>query len=292
MNEKTEFKFNALEVLESLACGDPYLRRSFIGASDAPAIMGVSPWKTKYRLWQEKCGLVSCEIPSEAMERGNRLEPIARSLFEEFIGVNVQPKRFFSEKHDWMMASLDGIDDSGEIAVEIKCPGKYCDHVPDHYMPQLQHQMFVANLKEIYYFSYVEEQEIFIELVKRNDEYIDKLIKAETEFWECVKACTPPEMSNKDFIKREDKEWTDISDKWNYLKKMKEEILFEEEILKKQIIDLCEGFQCEGKGMKVQKILKKGSIDYSSIYELKDIDLEKYRKKDSEYWKISLTEEE
>ena len=29
-------------------------RRSRIGASDAPIIMGVSPWKTHYKLWVEK----------------------------------------------------------------------------------------------------------------------------------------------------------------------------------------------------------------------------------------------
>ena len=35
----------------------PETRRNFIGGSDAPAIMGVSPWDTPYTCWEKKVGL-------------------------------------------------------------------------------------------------------------------------------------------------------------------------------------------------------------------------------------------
>ncbi len=44
------------------------LRKNKIGASDAPIIMKVSPWKTPYRLWEEKLGLTEC-VSNQAMKR-------------------------------------------------------------------------------------------------------------------------------------------------------------------------------------------------------------------------------
>lgn len=33
-------------------------RKDGLGASDAAALLGLSPWKTNVQLWEEKCGLV------------------------------------------------------------------------------------------------------------------------------------------------------------------------------------------------------------------------------------------
>ncbi len=41
-------------------------RRKRIGASDAPVIMGISPWKTPYQLWIEKTsGIESSAAPQQ-----------------------------------------------------------------------------------------------------------------------------------------------------------------------------------------------------------------------------------
>ena len=85
------------------------LRRKKIGASDAPCIMGVSPWKTPYELWLEK--LTGKEQSQTwAMKEGIRKEEEARTEFEKQTGIIVFPKVLISDKYDWMMASLDGID--------------------------------------------------------------------------------------------------------------------------------------------------------------------------------------
>ena len=36
-------------------------RKGGLGASDAGAYMGVSPWKSNEQLWKEKCGIVEPE---------------------------------------------------------------------------------------------------------------------------------------------------------------------------------------------------------------------------------------
>ena len=53
-------------------------RRTFLGGTDAPAVLGVSPWMTAVDLWRLKTGRVKPEPDPERdrrLERGKRLEP-------------------------------------------------------------------------------------------------------------------------------------------------------------------------------------------------------------------------
>jgi putative phage-type endonuclease len=298
MNEKTECEFNSKLILESLACGDPYLRRNFIGASDAPIIMGVSPWKTPVQLYNEKIGAAIPQQENEYMARGTHLESEARNKFEEIMESSFPAKRFFSKKYDWMMASLDGFNELEEAAVEIKCPGKKSHSIaksgviPDVYIPQLQHQMFVCDIKKIYYFSYVSADDYFLLVCKRDDDYIEKLIEKELEFWNCLCNMSSPEMTNRDFEVKDDFGWETLCSEWKQIQKDKKKLLESEEIIKKYLIITCENKNCVGSNVRVQKIKRQGAIDYSKIFELSNVDLEKYRKEESEYWKITLIDDE
>jgi len=69
------------------------MRKSMIGASDAPVIMGVSPWKTQHQLWLEKLGLYKQESGWH-MQRGLELEEGARNLFREITGIRILPDVF------------------------------------------------------------------------------------------------------------------------------------------------------------------------------------------------------
>ena len=66
-------------------------RRNKIGSSDAPIIMGKSPWKTPHQLWEEKMGIKDSFFESQAMRRGKDLEPEARTAFEEQTGLVMWP---------------------------------------------------------------------------------------------------------------------------------------------------------------------------------------------------------
>src|SRR3990167_4296803 len=88
-------------------------RRQGLGASDAPVILGLSPWKTPLALYAEKLGL-EIEEPeqTEAMSWGLRLQPVIIAAFEEQSGRSALPQRDFlidrSPDLPWMLASLDG----------------------------------------------------------------------------------------------------------------------------------------------------------------------------------------
>ena len=140
-------------------------RRDKIGASDAPVIMGVSPFKTPYQLYLDKVENMH-QPQNSAMKRGHDLEAEARQAFEAMYEtlymdkITVVPYVVQSDIYEWMIASLDGLDMGKGVMVEIKCPGQK-DHdlamsgkIPEHYIPQLQHQLFVTGLNKMFYFSY------------------------------------------------------------------------------------------------------------------------------------------
>ncbi len=63
-------------------------RNSGIGGSDAGAIMGMNPWKSKYQLWLEKTGQAEPEDLSgkESVYWGTVLETAVADRFSELTG--------------------------------------------------------------------------------------------------------------------------------------------------------------------------------------------------------------
>jgi len=80
-----------------------------IGASDAPIIMGRSPWKTPYKLWIEKTTGISDFSGNKATQRGHDLEESARQTAELELSMVFLPKCYEHDEYPWMRASLDGI---------------------------------------------------------------------------------------------------------------------------------------------------------------------------------------
>lgn len=265
-------------------------RKDMVGASDAPIIMGVSPWITPYKLWEEKLGIKEPAPPTFDMRRGLEREEEARCAFEKETGLSVFPVVKVHPDYPWMMASLDGMDIEERHIVEIKCPGHMIglsDTVPDKYYPQVQHQLAVTGLDMAYYFTYTPYSTKLIE-VKRDDEYIKKMIDKELEFYECLVNFTAPTLANRDYTEREDAEWLEMSAMYLDLQKSMKLLEDEETRMRGKLIALSGGANTMGGGVKLLKIARKGNIDYSAIPELKGVNLEEYRKPSSNMWKITI----
>jgi putative phage-type endonuclease len=166
-------------------------RRGGIGASDAPAIMGVSPWMDLDTLWLEKTGRRTGGFANPAMRRGQRLEPEARALYIRTTGVSVAPTCLEHGTDSWMRGSLDGISGDGRVVLEVKCPGAP-DHatalrgaVPAKYVPQLQHLLAVSGAEVCHYWSYRDGAGRLIE-VAPDPGYIHGLVERERDFWQHV----------------------------------------------------------------------------------------------------------
>ncbi len=193
------------------------LRKTKITATDAPVIMGVSPWKTRIELYHEKKSNQPPMPPNARMKRGTDLEPIARDHFNKQSSFRMRPCVVL---RDWLMASLDGRDSLTGYILEVKCPGEK-DHaiaisgkVPDHYYPQLQHQIYVCDTSRAYFYSWIDDyRDPACVIVERNDEYIKKMLIEEEKFYQCLLNDTPPLPSEDEYILRDDPIWLQPSNR-------------------------------------------------------------------------------
>lgn len=166
-------------------------RKNHIMATDAGIILGLNNFKGTHQLWQEKMGFIEPEPVNDFMIRGSLLEPVARDLLCEQLGCYFKPLVIESDEYPWMGASLDGITNDWSYICEIKCM-KLSKHLqvsednidPCHYA-QMQHQLACTRALAVYYASYHPEAHEQLTIVKiyPNDEYIEKMIEKEKEFF-------------------------------------------------------------------------------------------------------------
>ncbi len=116
-------------------------RDKYIGGSDLPAIMGISPFKTRYQLLLEKAGLVEDTFKGNAYtEYGNVMEPKIRDYVNKVYRANYEPSQTI--KGD-LRANVDGLD---RISVlEIKTTSQVHETVDEYkvYLVQLLFYMAV-----------------------------------------------------------------------------------------------------------------------------------------------------
>jgi hypothetical protein len=128
---------------------------------------------------------ITGEIPefykSEAMERGNELEPHAKATYELTRDVEVVEVGLCLHDEFECGASPDGLvgDDGG---LEIKCPLPHnhvaylrAGDVPSKYIPQIQGCMWITGREWWDFMSYHPSMEDLIVRVYRDEAYIKKL---------------------------------------------------------------------------------------------------------------------
>lgn len=168
-------------------------RRRGIGSSDAPTIMGASPWKNILELYEEKIATETKHTDNWAMARGRELEPVARDLYEIEYGLEMPPKLVKHKRYDYFLANLDGFNDENNFGIEIKCPGKkdrdlaLLGQVPGKYFPQLQWQMLVAGSPTWHYVSYAGTDKVTVVQVNADKKYQRELELRARLFWYYVR---------------------------------------------------------------------------------------------------------
>jgi putative phage-type endonuclease len=269
-------------------------RNQGLGSSDAPVIMGVSPYKTPFQLWQEKLGYRDDDAYNAAMMAGHEWEPKIRKMVEDKTGIVFPPYQKEKESKRYLRASFDGINLDKRLVLEIKYANEK-DHetaksgnIPDKYYPQIQHQLNVINFDNGVYASFNENQnDLAIVEYKKDTNYVNNLELKMDEFWQLVLTKTPPDLTNKDFINIDDTSLLSLAEDYesvtNTIKKLKEK----QELVRKELIDRLPHEACVLGGLKVQKVFSKGRIDYASIPELSAMDLDQYRKPMSVSWRFT-----
>lgn len=270
-------------------------RKGKIGASSVAPIMGLSPYTTPLQTWEQfKFGTV--KEKTAAMQRGNDLEEKARSSLNAYLNgsFHFTPTCVESGYYPWLIASLDGVsyncDGEIDMACEIKCPGRK-DHavalsgfVPEHYMPQLQHIMYILGLPMMVYYSFDGEKGTCV-WAERDDQFIKKMLKFEIDFMESLRDFSPPEPMDSDWVEDTDAERIQAARLYRELQDKQDDIEVEKMRLKSILTNVPHPRTKVG-GLRIQKVVRKGTVDYGKIEILKQIDLDAYRKPCVENWRI------
>jgi len=179
-------------------------RRTFLGGSDAPVVMGISPWKTPYQLWMEKTGQAAPPDLSE-VERvrfGILLEDIVAREFMSRTGFKVRRvnQRQILKRKPYLVAQIDRRIVGGGIleckTADASRKSDWDDGVPDHYMAQVQHQLLVTGESFAYIAVLFGGNTFQCFRIERNEALIANLEIILDDFWTKVKTFTPPEPSS------------------------------------------------------------------------------------------------
>lgn len=163
-------------------------RRSGIGSSDAPAILGDKQAKSPERLLLDKQAGAVDPANTFVREQGARLERAARAHYCAAVAFPVEPACVQNLARPWLRASLDGLSADGERAVEIKCGLATYQRVsarerpPSYHYAQLQHILAATELPVMDYWCYVPGRPGLRLEVRRDDAFIARLLAAEEAF--------------------------------------------------------------------------------------------------------------
>lgn len=193
-------------------------RTSGIGASEAAAIVGFSPYMTANQLWEMKAlGKEPADISdNEAVARGVRYEPVLRELYKAHhpeLSISHYPfDMLYQQDRPWLFATLDGeieTPDGHKGILEIKTASpngraswnKWNLQVPDVYYCQACHQLLATGYEFVNIFACLIGQTGDMEIreyrFEREDCKPDMtwLLDKEIEFWESVKNKAVPKLS-------------------------------------------------------------------------------------------------
>jgi len=197
-------------------------RKNWIGGSDAASILGVSPWKTSFQLYQEKIGDHVEEVTQakqKIFNRGKRLEPVViEMLIDELrengheVEVIARNERYKDSVHDFMAAEIDIelVIDGEEMNGEIKTVHPFAakdwgeegtDEIPIYYTAQIAHGQMITGRNRTIVAALIGADDLRIHFVERDGELIEIIRDKEIAFWEMVQNRIPPEPTTHDDIK-------------------------------------------------------------------------------------------
>lgn len=176
-------------------------RRHGLGASEAAAACGLSPWQSPLELFLRKTGRAPAQEETLPMRVGQALEPVVLAALEDRTGriVADRQRRLVDPALPWRWATIDGM--TGDALVEAKTAGSLdgwgedgSDQIPLHYVLQCQHALACTagvNLVLVPVLFFAREYRCYE--IRRDDALIAALTEKETAFWQRVLTDQPPE---------------------------------------------------------------------------------------------------
>ena len=191
-----------------------------LGASEAPAAIGASPYATPFSLWALKTGLLPQEdlaAHKEAVRWGTLLEPAIIQEFGVRTGREVVPHdqcqmvvhpslSFLRATPDATQFDRQQRDDPGDL--QIKTAGHFVasdwafDQTPIHVQVQVQCELAVTGMQWGTVCCLLAGQKMVWRDVQRDDEFIAALLPALEKFWQHVVDRTAPDVDDSEVTAR------------------------------------------------------------------------------------------
>lgn len=272
-----------------------------VTGSSAAAILGLSPWQSREdvmrRMVREVHGAPSEMEETAPMKWGTAMEATARADYEMDSGNEAHDAPFVPYEN-WLGASPDAlIGDDGVL--EIKAPyGIRNDNPPafksladqPHYGVQCQIEMFVTDRRWLDFYQWTPFGQR-LERIERDDDWLSTNIPRLKQFWaELQDAIAEPEehlAPKRQIIDTPQahamiREYDELVEQEERVKERKKDLLAE-------MTAMAGDKDALFGGRKLTKVEKEGAISYAkAIRELApDADLEQWRGKASEYWRLS-----
>lgn len=174
-----------------------------IGGTDAATIMGVNKWRTPHELWQIKVGLVTKpNIPESKRAFGLAMEEFVIKQTLDHFGFEYSKageQAWVSNAAGTRVGYLDyKIDD--ETFIEAKTTSEFCrkdwaNGVPEYYLWQIVHYFsLLPSATTAHVGCLIGNGDIVFHTVYRDDDMIDRLVRAEEEFLNLCLTNTEPEI--------------------------------------------------------------------------------------------------
>lgn len=182
-------------------------RSEYLGGSDAAAALGISPWRSRYRLWCEKSG---AESPPDLAENewiywGNALEPLVAEEFAKRVGLRVRRSSVIHRhsRYRFLAGHLDRLIPAERTFLECKTANAFdyrdwgrdeegAAGVPAHYVAQCDHYMMLLRASHCYLAALIGGNQFRCYRIVRDEKREARLLAAELELWEMVKRGEPP----------------------------------------------------------------------------------------------------
>lgn len=189
-------------------------RAKGIGASDVPAIAGVSTFAQPIDIWQQKVGLVEPSADNALTRWGTLLEPVIAEEAERVLGLKFRRLSRAVHYRDWpiLFAHLDrtSADAILECKASMSTRGWGDDGsaaVPDYVTLQVQSQLAAADKEVAYVAALLGYRDFRTFRIERDREFFgDLILPILREFWTLVETNTPPEPDGSDgygsFVRR------------------------------------------------------------------------------------------
>lgn len=259
-------------------------RFDYFTASDAGVLFDLHPNKTRYSAFIEKLTRTERKVSASTQtlfEIGHQAEAKGRQYVESTMGVCVPPAVVVSEDTPDLLASLDGFDTKKGIIFEAKYIGRDAlddvkrGKVKPHHECQVQAQLYVTGAEKCIYFALDPNGEAAVLTIKPDTTLQRQIAEGAAKFMRDLRAGIEPSLSMRDtFTPTGDARFLDMM-RLNLEIKEREEKL--EQLRETVLKDYADHYRVASDGVLITRSIRKGSVQYAKIPQLKGVDLDKYR---------------